>query len=59
NNSNSIFSEYCIFNGIGEFIYKSTFLSQNKIDISGLNSGIYFIKVFNQDKVSTMKFIKL
>jgi hypothetical protein len=57
--NNLIFSEYGVFNSMGNLIYKSSFQSQNKIDISGLNSGVYFIKVYNQDKVSTMKFIKL
>ncbi len=37
---------------------KEISLSNNKIDVNSLNSGIYILKVVSKDKIGTQKFIK-
>jgi hypothetical protein len=34
------------------------FISDNKIDVSGLNPGLYFLRVEKHGKIKTIKFIK-
>jgi len=45
-----------IVNALGEKLISAR--NQNRIDISKLPSGVYFIKVFSSDKLITRKFIK-
>jgi hypothetical protein len=45
-----------IVNALGEKLISAK--NQNRIDISKLPGGVYFIKVFSSDKLITRKFIK-
>ncbi len=47
--------DYSIFNNIGMEISKGILIQNEKIDISHLNSGLYFLKFENGN---TLKFIK-
>lgn len=48
-----------IFNANGEFVLKKQSVNNQKIDISGLEKGIYFIKIYLKDKATLHKLIKL
>lgn len=50
--------EIQIYNSIGQLIKTSTILNNDKIDVSGFNNGIYFIRLKNNPSFS-YKFIKL
>ena len=40
----------------GEIVYKSTFKEKNKnIDVSGFQTGLYFVKIFNSNFTTTKK----
>ena len=41
---------------LGKTIYKG--YNQPKVDVSSLNTGIYFVTILNENKISTAKFIK-
>lgn len=51
---------YQIFNSQGQFIKagKYFFNQENRLDVSNLSSGIYFIQVKKEDDLYTVKFIK-
>lgn len=51
-------SKFTIFNTIGKEVFSAENLLSNKIDVSQLNSGIYFISIANEGQVQTLKFIK-
>ena len=51
-------SKYSIFNNLGKELISAENLLTNKIDVSQLSTGIYFISIANEDKVQTLKFIK-
>jgi len=48
-------SSYKVYNAIGGLVLKSTEFISDKIDISQLNSGVYFLKL---NDAETIKFIK-
>jgi hypothetical protein len=37
-----------IFNSVGVQVYASTMLNENRIDVSGFNSGLYFLLLNNE-----------
>jgi hypothetical protein len=48
-----------IFNNLGQLIHSSYITEQTKdIDVSNLNSGVYFIQISNSDYFGSQKFIK-
>lgn len=49
-------SSVSIKNILGKTIYKG--YNQPKVDVSLLNTGIYFVTILNENKISTAKFIK-
>lgn len=51
-------TKYQIYNNIGQ-IYKQGVLNNNKVDITCLNSGFYFISITNDKSKLSGKFIKL
>jgi len=59
NNSNK--TTVIIYNAFGSLVYKNNFYQKKNIDIniSELNTGIYFINTQVDDKINTKKFIKL
>ncbi len=61
NNLNKNIFSYSIFNGQGIELIKQENGTENKaIDVSGLNNGLYFIKLnFLNDESRLMKFIKV
>ncbi len=56
NTKNNLLKEVIILNHLGQKVKAS---KKNRVDISGLNSGIYLIKIkLQNDKLRTFKFIK-
>lgn len=55
--SESINVDYIIYDAQGRLIYQSQNVS-NAIDVSFLNEGIYLIKIVNEGKITTKKFVK-
>ncbi len=55
--SDTPFKTYLILNALGEMIEEKN-LGNKNINISHLANGIYFLKLINEDKVITKKFIK-
>jgi hypothetical protein len=51
-------SNFTIFNTLGKKVSSSDSLLSNKVDVSNLNSGVYFISISNENRVQTLKFIK-
>ena len=51
-------SNFTIFNTLGKKVFSSENVSSNKVDVSQLNTGIYFISIAYEGKVQTLKFIK-
>src|SRR5690606_24426245 len=48
-----------IHNTLGQLVYKSGFVNSGKIDISGFQSGVYFVKVIADNNQSfTKKLVK-
>ncbi|MDO9186006.1 MAG: T9SS type A sorting domain-containing protein [Bacteroidia bacterium] len=49
-----------IYNVLGEQIYLSELkqLTRNEIDLSNIPKGIYFVNVYNEDKIYTRKIVK-
>ncbi|MES2138905.1 MAG: right-handed parallel beta-helix repeat-containing protein [Bacteroidota bacterium] len=49
-----------IYNVLGEQIYLSELkqLTRNEIDLSNVPKGIYFVNVYNEDKIYTSKIVK-
>lgn len=59
NNSISSSAQIEIHNALGQLIYKNGFVNSGKIDISGFQSGVYFVKVIADNNQSfTKKLIK-
>ena len=52
------FSNYTIFNTVGKKVLSSENLMTNKVDVSSLNTGLYFISISYENRVQTLKFIK-
>ena len=46
-----------IYNAIGNCTYKSNFRNQTSINCSDFSSGIYFVKVFNEEQAGAKKFL--
>lgn len=55
--SESINVDYIIYDVQGRVVYQSQNVS-NAIDVSFLNEGIYLIKIVNEGKITTKKFVK-
>lgn len=55
---NSLISDIAIYNTLGKKVYFAESIQNSKIDVSNLNTGIYFISILNQNKTQTIKFIK-
>ncbi|WP_447634940.1 S8 family serine peptidase [Flavobacterium microcysteis] len=53
-----VLSDVSIYDVTGKMIISSKDLSSNSIDVSRLQSGVYFAKFASQDKTVTKKFIK-
>jgi len=52
-------TEVTILNSIGQAIYKTNLNTHsNKIDVSNLDKGVYFIQVKSKDKLGSSQFIK-
>jgi hypothetical protein len=51
-------TEYAILNVFGQLIEQGYIQSNESLDVSGLNSGTYFIKLINEQNQSTSSFIK-
>lgn len=51
-------SKYMIFSNIGQRVKSGTF-NDLRLNVSELNSGIYHLRLFGDDKIQTAKFIKL
>lgn len=47
-----------IVNSLGQVVYKEIFNSNNAVDISTFASGLYFLKITNQDMTHNQKFYK-
>ncbi|MEZ0005803.1 serine protease AprX [Flavobacterium sp. 28YEA47A] len=56
--NNIILSDVSIFDVTGKMIISSKDLSSSSIDVSRLQTGVYFAKFTSQDKTVTKKFIK-
>ncbi|WP_418602468.1 T9SS type A sorting domain-containing protein [Hwangdonia sp.] len=52
-------SNYMITNISGQSVLHGEDISSNKIDVTSLQTGIYFVKVKINDKIGTKKFIKI
>ena len=51
--------EYCVVDSLGRMLLQSFFNNEKSIDISNLDSGIYYIKLYNNDRlIASNKFIK-
>lgn len=55
---NSTISQFSIVNVLGKKVYASSKISNSKIDVSQLNSGIYILTVTSENSQKRMKFIK-
>lgn len=53
-----LFSNFEIFNSLGEIIKGGT-LNSNRIDISQLPLGVYYLKLFTRDRILCQKFVKI
>lgn len=53
-----VLSDVSIYDVTGKQVISSKDLSSNSIDVSGLQSGVYFAKFASDDKTVTKKFIK-
>lgn len=53
-----VLSDISIFDITGKLVISSKDFSSNSIDVSNLQSGVYFAKFSSQDKTVTRKFIK-
>ncbi|NLA25172.1 MAG: T9SS type A sorting domain-containing protein, partial [Bacteroidales bacterium] len=56
--SNYEFCEFEIINTVGQVIYNNTFAGNTSIDISYINSGVYFIKLIYNENTEILKFTK-
>ncbi|QOD62002.1 T9SS type A sorting domain-containing protein [Polaribacter haliotis] len=57
-NTDTTISKVQIFNLLGKKVIETTTLSNKSLDVSGLNGGVYLIKVFNSvNKTATQKLI--
>ena len=52
-NTNELYFKVEIYSAIGQLIYESK--NQNKIDLNHLNSGVYFVKITNNNNQSISK----
>lgn len=55
---NSLEYEYSIYNIQGRLVSQSILKENSNVDISNFESGLYFINIQNESKVTTKKFIK-
>lgn len=55
---NNTISQVSIVNVLGKKVYASSKISNSKIDVSQLNSGIYILIVTSENNQKRMKFIK-
>lgn len=51
-------SDYTIFDTLGRKVNSSSAIINNQIDVSGLNTGVYFVSISFDNKTQTLKFIK-
>ncbi|MCF6351826.1 MAG: T9SS type A sorting domain-containing protein [Cyclobacteriaceae bacterium] len=58
NNKGQLVESYKIYNTIGQVIQSDSSFNESKINISHLNSGVYFLKILLNQKETTVKFIK-
>ena len=56
NNSNNSIDQISIYNALGKMVY-NTFTTQNSIDISNFNTGIYLVQFNSNKKTVTKKLI--
>ena len=57
--SAAAFNHLVITDALGREIYNTNFVSkQNHVDISNLSQGMYIVRVYNNQKPITFKFIK-
>lgn len=49
-------SKVSIYNVLGKLVFSKT--TSNEVDLRGLQSGVYIVKIMNQQKETTRKFIK-
>jgi uncharacterized delta-60 repeat protein len=48
-----------VYNSLGQLLFSNKYdTSSIKIDFSSLNSGLYFVKIYSENKTATMKTIK-
>jgi serine protease AprX len=55
---NTILSQVSVLDISGKEIIKNNSISNNSLDVSSLQAGVYFIKFTSEDKSTTKKFIK-
>ncbi|MCF6296101.1 MAG: T9SS type A sorting domain-containing protein [Flavobacteriaceae bacterium] len=58
NNREQFIESYKIYNTIGQVVQSDSSFNENKINISQLKSGVYFLKILSNQKETTVKFIK-
>jgi PKD repeat protein len=60
-NPENIYTEIIIQNALGQFTLSQSFSQSNKLDISHLKSGIYFLQIYNSEGkiILNQKLIKL
>jgi len=51
-------SKITIFNTLGQKVFQNENLQSNRVNVSDLNSGIYFMSIQSQSGTQTLKFIK-
>lgn len=49
---------YAIYNALGQELKSAKLSTDHSIDVSGLQNGVYFVKLKSDDAIVTKKFIK-
>ena len=49
-------SKVSIYNVLGKLVFSET--TSSEVDLEGLQSGVYIVKIMNQQKETTRKFVK-
>ncbi|QHI35998.1 hypothetical protein IMCC3317_13510 [Kordia antarctica] len=57
--STNLKTTYTIYNLVGNIIISDNLLKQDRIDMTSLKAGIYFLKITQKDKTYMKKFIKI
>ncbi|MEO5775628.1 MAG: T9SS type A sorting domain-containing protein [Flavobacterium sp.] len=52
-------TKYVIYNAIGEIIKDNYQITSEEINVTDLSSGVYYIKVFSEEKTEVLKWIKI